>query len=318
MKKIAGALIAVFVLTICACNKNQITLVTQEVSIGRDYELRKIFFLNDSVGYVCGGLRYDIGVLLKTTNGGSTWSAPDSLIPKIPYALFFFDESEGMMAGYNSWVAYTRDSGKTYLTGTGDYQPINDIQFIDHSYGVKVGGDAYDNGFIAGTSDGGNTWSQINYKDNFRAVKYADSNTVFASGYGTIYKSMDKGLTFKPLDVRGDFFVAMDFPSPGVGYFVGYEGMVLKTSDAGNSFKKVKTENTPFSKSEHFEGVDFWDNETGYIVGDAGIMFKTTNGGGKWEKVKPFTSSNLRCIHLFSDRSGIISADNGKIYLFKD
>jgi photosystem II stability/assembly factor-like uncharacterized protein len=282
-------------------------------------ELHSIFFLDDSIGYICGGVRYDYGVLLKTTDGGHTWSVPDSVIPKVAYTNFFFDQQQGFVAGFGSFFAFTNDSAKSFnVTSAVNSIPINDIRFIDRMHGVIAAGGSYGSGYIAYTSDGGTTWAQTDYPNNFRAVRYVDSSTAFASGYGVIYKSTNGGATFSPLNIRGDFFVDMDFPTPTTGYFVGYQGMILKTTDGGNSFKKVHTENLPLGPREHFEAVDFWDTETGYAVGDAGSMYVTTNGGGKWRKVKSFTDVNLRAVHLFSASSGIVAGDNGKIFLFKE
>jgi photosystem II stability/assembly factor-like uncharacterized protein len=166
------------------------------------------------------------------------------------------------------------------------------------------------------TSDGGVNWTLDSIFNSLRCVKYADATTVFAGGYGVIYKSTDAGQTFIPLPIDGDFFVATDFPSVSVGYFAGFQRMILKTSDGGRSFRKVMKENGPFSAREHFEAIDFWDDNNGFVVGDEGVMYQTTDGGDNWKKVKPFSSANLRAVHLFSPTSGIVAGDGGKIFLF--
>lgn len=293
-------------------------ILIQEVNSGNAYQLHDVFFLNDSVGYVCGGMRYDIGVLLTTKNGGQSWAAFDSIIPKCAYSSYFFSEAEGYVAGFDSWLAYTNDSCKSFGSGTGNYTPINEISFIDRNHGLMVDGAGYAVGHILYTADGGANWNSTDYQNNLRAVQYVDGNTAYASGYGVIYKSTNGGQSFFPLDVRGDFFVAMDFPSSNTGYFAGYQGMILKTSDGGNSFSKIHYGNTFFEKREHFEGIDFWNNNIGYVVGDGGEMLHTTNGGESWLKVRSFTDVNLRDIHLFSATSGIVVGDNGKIFLFKE
>lgn len=301
-----------------SCKKDEIEILTQEIATNSNYQIHDVFFLNDSVGYACGGDRYEIGVILKTKDGGKSWSPADSIMPKCAYSSYFFNAAEGYIGGYDSWLAFTNDSCKNFGAGTANYTPINEITFIDRNRGLIVDGAGYAVGHILYTSDGGSNWSSTDYPNNFRAVQYADSNTAYASGYGVIYKSTNGGQNFYTLDVRGDFFVAMDFPSANTGYFAGYQGMIVKTSDGGNSFKKVHSGNTFFENREHFEGIDFWDDNTGYVVGDGGEMLHTTNGGESWKKVRSFTDVNLRDIHLFSATSGIIVGDNGKIFLFKE
>jgi photosystem II stability/assembly factor-like uncharacterized protein len=304
-------------LVVSSCNKDKITLVTRQVDGHNNYELHKVIFIGDSIGYIVGGSRYGIGMLIKSTDGGNTWTQPDSVGPKCFYGCCFLNAAQGYAAGYDSWWAATTDSAKTFAVTVGDYHPINGISFLNSSRGVRVGGDGYASGVIASTFDGGNTWGSTSYTSNMRDVQFIDSNTVVVSGYGLILKSTDGGLTFNATSAFGDFFVSMDFPTSSTGYFAGYQGEIIKTTDAANSFHRVKAGNGPFKMQTHFEAIKFWDENTGYVVGDAGVMYQTTDGGGKWEEVKAFTANNLRGIHLFSATSGIVIGDNGSIFLFK-
>ena len=301
-----------------SCSKEKISLLTQEIDSHTDYGWRSIFFVNDSVGYLSGGSKYQIGVISKTNNGGKTWTTPDSVFPKVIYSSYFFNPAEGLIGGFDSYWGITNDSAKTFSVSTGDYDPVNGICFIDKMHGAKVGGEGYSPGFISYTSDGGNTWSKTSLPNNFRCVKFSDSITAFASGYGAIYKSTDAGKTFSPTEAHGDFFVAIDFPSSSVGYFAGYEGEILKTTDAGNSFDVVRKGNMAFNKREHFEAIDMWDENTGWVAGHDGAMYKTSDGGGQWKKVKTFTSVTLRTIHLFSATTGIVAGDDGRIFFFME
>jgi photosystem II stability/assembly factor-like uncharacterized protein len=303
---------------VSSCRKEQTSLITHQIETGTLYDLHDVFFVNDSVGYACGGSRYAIGVVLKTTNRGNTWSSADSIIPKAAYCTFFKNESEGFVAGFDSYMANTSDGGNSYSTTIGNYAPIYDIAFTDADHGVRVSGDGGRQGFIAHTNDGGASWTETSYPYTLRAVSYASANTIFVSGYGVLYKSTDGARTFQPTYARGDFFVALDFPSVNVGYLAGYQGLILKTDDGGASFKKVMAGNAPFSKREHLEAIKFWDENTGYVCGDNGIMYKTENGGDSWRIVKQFTSVNLRSIHLFSATSGIVVGDEGKVFLFRE
>lgn len=315
--KRAAVLFTCLCLLLSACKKEEIELLTQEVSAGTSYNFYDVCFVNDQVGYACGGSKYAMGIFTRTTDGGKTWSKADSLVDKCLYTSYFFNAQEGLTMGYDSWSLYTNDSAKTFTGGTGNYSPVNEVAFTDRQYGVRVSGDGYASGYIQSTTDGGNTWTDTFYLHNLTAVQYADANTAFVSGYGIILKSVDKGQHFFPLDVRGDFFIDMDFVNAQVGYFVGYEGMIIKTTNGGNSFTTVRKGNQPFGKRVHFEAVDFWDENTGYAVGDDGLMLKTDNGGDSWKTVKEFTGVALRDIHLFSATSGIVVGHEGKIFLFK-
>lgn len=307
---------AAWALLMQGCRKETIGLIVHEVGANTTLPLQRIFFVDDSLGYVCGGTRYTIGILLKTYDGGQSWSAPDSILPSAGYSIYFKSAAAGWIGGNYSWLATTVDSAKTFSTYTSNLLPVQDIA-LSGSNLIWVGGNGYANGCIKFSTDEGITWKEQFYDNSLAAVQFTTPTTAYASGYGVIYKSTNGGETFFPLDVRGDFFVAMDFPSADVGYFAGYQGSILKTSDAGATFSKVMNGNAPFGKREHFETIQFWDENTGYVAGAAGTMYTTTNGGESWQQVEAFTAETLRDIHLFTANEGIVIGDNGKIYRFK-
>lgn len=316
--KRAVAISALLLLLFASCKKESIELLTYEVESHTEYQLQNVFFTDDSVGYITGGSRYEIGILLRTTDGGKTWTQPDSVFPKNIYAAHFFTNGEGFIAGYDSWWGYTADSGQTFSVTTGDYKPINGLHFYDRNKGVRVSGDGYSEGYISTTTDGGVNWTTSEKLNTMRAAEWIDENTIYASGYGVIYKSVDVGSSFNPCDARGDFFVSLDFASPQVGYFAGYQGMILKTTNGGTSFRKIHNGNAPFGKRIHWQVIKFWNESIGYVAGDDGLLYRTENGGDTWQVVKQFTSVNLRGIHLFTANDGIVVGDEGKIFLFKN
>jgi photosystem II stability/assembly factor-like uncharacterized protein len=195
---------------VSSCNKEKITLITSAVNSNTNYSLNNIFFVNDSIAYAVGGDRYSIGIIIRSRDGGYTWSQPDSIDPKALYTAYFFNEGQGYCAGYDSWFLYSSDSGQVFTGGPGDYQPINAMAFINRNQGVRVAGQGYATGETAYTIDGGATWTTTSYGNTLNTVQYVDSNTVIASGYGVVYKSLDGGQTFQPTTAYGDNFLAME------------------------------------------------------------------------------------------------------------
>ncbi len=315
---ISFLLTAIALVFFASCKKETIELLTQEVNSNTTLQLTDVVFANDSVGFACGGDRWSKGIILRTTDGGHTWSSPDSLFDHEAYSLYAFSADEVYIAGGNSYFGHSLDSGKTFSIKQSDYKRIFDIAFADHNRLVKVGAEnAYADGHIAYSSDAGLNWTKTDYLTAMTCVQFADNSTAFASGYGVVYRSTDGGANFEPLDVRGDFFLGLSFPSSSTGYVAGYEKLILKTTDGGNSWKRVMRGNAPFSAREHFRTIKFWDDNNGFVCGDGGIMYQTNNGGDSWKKVKQFTDVNLMAIHLFSATDGIVVGDGGKIFLFK-
>lgn len=79
------------------------------------------------------------------------------------------------------------------------------------------------------------------------------------------------------------------FADQNNGYAVGYNGTILKTTDAGLSWKTLKsgTTNSLFS-------VSFTTVNTGLVCGANGLILKTTDGGLTW---KPRTSGSVVTLH---------------------
>ncbi len=79
------------------------------------------------------------------------------------------------------------------------------------------------------------------------------------------------------------------FTDSNNGYAVGYNGTILKTTDAGLSWKTLQsgTTNSLFS-------VSFTNVNTGLVCGANGLILKTTNGGLTW---KPCSSGSIVTLH---------------------
>jgi photosystem II stability/assembly factor-like uncharacterized protein len=311
--------ILLFISSLSACKKDEIELLTDEVNSGTKFDLWDVQFVSDSIGYMCGGQYWDLGVCMKTTDGGHTWNDSNYIFHGGAFSMHFFNEQEGFICGINNQIAFTANGGNTFSSVYIDpvHIPAYQVVFNDRQHGVVASGGSFGQGTLSHTADGGLTWSQTEYTHNFASISYADSNTVYAGGYGVVYKSTDKGASFNPTYAKGDYFKGIHFFDPITGIAVGYEGLIIKTRDGGQTWDKSKLGNGPFSKREYLSGVDFWDNNTGYVFGEYGAMYKTTDGGDNWQKVKQFTGEHIRGIHLFNAREGIVVCSGGKVFLFK-
>src|SRR5690606_37408610 len=70
----------------------------------------------------------------------------------------------------------------------------------------------------------------------------------------------------------------IDFVDDQTGWITGAQGVILKTTNGGNTWE---TQTTSFP-SMWFADVCFLDANTGWIAGGNGRLLKTTNGGSTW------------------------------------
>ncbi len=117
------------------------------------YNLFKMTFLNENVGYVCGG-NLEAGIILKTTDGGTTWRR--QLVPAdgALRGIAFVDEQNGWTVGNGGLILATRNGGQTWeqqLSST-----TSDLYAIDFASPVR-GWIVGDDGTILATQNGGFT-----------------------------------------------------------------------------------------------------------------------------------------------------------------
>jgi photosystem II stability/assembly factor-like uncharacterized protein len=99
-----------------------------------------------------------------------------------------------------------------------------------------------------------------------------------------------------------------------IGFAVGNNGTISKTSDGGASWDTTSHSGT----TQHLRSVYFTDVNTGYAIGDGGIILKTTVGGGFWSQLASGTNQALRSIIFTSESKGIAVGANGTIIQTSD
>ena len=170
-------------------------------------------------------------------------------------------------------------------------------------------------------------------------IAMLDNGDFWAVGYdwenvNRIYLSKDKGQTWKPVQVPAKDYTlqAITFSDAQHGWAVGYNGLMIRTTDGGTTWELLNFLNSPQQRERHpdLHAVHFVDANIGYVAGhrrysskisdevDGDIeIFCTRNGGKNWrrcyyEKV-PLTAfqitSNARSTFALLN-SRIIRTDN--------
>ncbi len=267
----------------------------------------------NQVGYTVGeSLTYNgDGIVLKTTDGGSTWTqlTPDG-IPGLT-GMSFVDMNTGYAVGWDDYLIKTTDGGLTWDTinyATGTFSFYYDVEFIDESNGVVLAGiDVYV------TDDGGDTWTLGNgITYSCTMIEYANETTLFAVGNEDhIYKSTDGGYnwTLKNSAGNGTVLLGVDFLNDQYGMASGDYGHIYTTTDGGETWTFDDQIgdvllHTPF----------IWNEDTAWVVGTPEYVFKTIDGGTNWNSA--YNGNYQRAFYriIFTDNyTGFISSSGGVI-----
>lgn len=162
--------------------------------------LVEILFVDELTGFASGGSA-DGGVILKTVNGGTTWTEiyhtniPGEYVWKLqrlfsnPNVMFGSVES---VAPLNGKLIKSVDGGQTWVSKEVPDTDIQAVGFITESHGWMGG---HHSGFLE-TFDSGTTWTNTGFGGNLNRIQFFDSNLAYCSGAG-IYKFSDENLGTK-------------------------------------------------------------------------------------------------------------------------
>jgi photosystem II stability/assembly factor-like uncharacterized protein len=234
---------------------------------GTILHLHSVYFIDENVGFVSGNamsecLDADCGkgsVLLKTINGGDTWTKT-----------FFPD--------------YIRILSLKF------FNPLNGIAII-HKPDLPNSRDEY----VATTSDGGSNWNLLDLQIKpYSGSLYFVDNIAFVSGENNqIFKSTDRGQTWQTIstpiesnyDIRNVYFY-----NENIGYIDGISH-IYKTIDGGLNWEETNFPFTYFG-TFHFSSENEGFNIQVITVYDGGdfptfkgsISYETLDGGITWTK----------------------------------
>ena len=125
-----------------------------------EYTLNAILFTDDNTGYVVGQTLAG-GIILKTTDAGTTWT-PYTTTESGLLSILFIDQNTGYVAGASN-LYKTMDGAITWIEIETNFN-CNSIYFTNANTGYAVGGQTYPEyqyGYISKTIDGGLTWVTI-------------------------------------------------------------------------------------------------------------------------------------------------------------
>lgn len=259
-----------------------------------DRDLYDIQFIGPNHGWMGG----KGGWILRTEDGGKTWSKHDSGTTAGIFRFSFIDRRTGWAVGQWGEILATTDGGQTW---THQESPTKEhffgVDFTDKLHGVAAG----DWGKIVLTEDGGQNWIDVSLEEDIILydVEFVDRNEGWImSEMGYMFHTVDGGRTWEQQDIgRGKTFFGVSFDANGNGVAVGMEGVAAYTSDRGKTWKITRAaEPSLFSV--------ILVNGRGVAVGDSAAVYETTDGGESWQMIDPplYMKQNwLQCVERLSD-----------------
>jgi len=205
--------------------------------------------------------------------------------------------------GGDTWIINTQAGITENLFGSLGTNNVNTAWFFDVNTGIVAGQSiSGDGGKIKRTTDGGNTFNEIDLGlgtglATVRKIYFINSTTGFLCGNSTVQAMMttDAGLSWTQYN---------NLPTPSVTYssvyatdanhiFLGESSgrKIVRTTDGGGSWSE---DVLPGTISIDFLDIKFLNANTGFVAGNANYFGYTTNGGTSWiQAVYPNTNNGI-------------------------
>jgi photosystem II stability/assembly factor-like uncharacterized protein len=255
---------------------------------GTTFDLYDVSFFDTTYGMAVGG-NVISPIILKTTNGGISWTEqPISGITRPLSSVSLIDTNNATaVVSYSNTIIHTTDGGATWILHSpfGEYYYLYAITFVNKNNGTAVGysDNNYQrqpNGLIMTTTDGGAGWNVQTFGGftPLQGVSFSDAKHGIAAGMGFLLITKDGGTTWTkwtpPPGLQIDQLTGVSFTDINNCTIVGQKGQILKTVDGGANWtlQASGTGNT-------LSGVSFTDLHNGTAVGYDGTILRTTNGG---------------------------------------
>lgn len=260
-------------------------------------------YATDLIGVAAG----QGGVLMRTDDGGASWTRIFTGFDWIFNDVAFADENRGLAVGAYRTIYETDDGGLTWsLVRDENCCKLTAVDFMDASTAVAVGEDL---GAILLSTDGGASWSaRPSPTSKLRDVTFVEGGVgIIVGSDGVILRSTDGGLTWPEVPSGTTAWLnKVDFANDDLGLIVG--STILRTTDGGLSWTTIFNSVPGFLNS-----VVFVDDTTAFAVGGQGTILRSTDAGLSWSPQISRTGVQLYDIAMAGDQTLQVIGQQGSL-----
>ncbi|KMQ50252.1 BNR repeat protein [Chitinispirillum alkaliphilum] len=297
------------------------------------FSLRDQSFVSSTLGWAVGEPHFDQeqkiyrGTVIKTSDGAQSWEKLNVPVSRALNAVHFVDEMYGWVVSARGDILHTSDGGETWNEQALEISDeLRGVYFLNRNLGFAVGAQRHSGvappenervGVVYKTSDGGETWGEIDLPSNSAAMNrvfFLNQQEGWLAGVmnntGAIFKTNDGGESWivQHTSEEGNYFTSVFFTDSRNGWASSYNSSgaqsgptAIKTSDGGDMWEEMDL-------NRNLRDIHFTDSLRGYAVGfrlgSAPPVFRTTDGGNSWQNltINHHRGEGLFAVDVFHER----------------
>jgi photosystem II stability/assembly factor-like uncharacterized protein len=268
------------------------------------------------------------GLILCSTDGGTTWNPQVSTTTVELHSIAFADPNTATVVGGDKTILRTTNAGTSWLgqtipTGFGTVMMFSGVCFGDSKIGFIVGKkdtlrdttdvtSSFRESLIWRSTNSGTSWSRLVAVNRswLYAVSFSSSTAATAVGEGgTILRSTDNGDTWIPTGgVTNASLLGVCYVTSSIGIAVGEGGTILRTTNGGGNWTV-----RPSGTANALRGVSFADRNNAFAIGDSMAILQSTDGGLNWMSLSSGSYSSFYAASFVDSAHGIIIGEGGAI-----
>lgn len=252
----------------------------------------------DSLG---GG---DVGLVIKTTDGGATWVSRVAEGTRALRSVYFKDDSTGFAVGDAGTIIRTGDGGASWAAmAVPDTDDLTRVQFPENTMTGYIGVHPDSGAKVLKTTDGGDNWISVALGGPMArsySCGMATDSTGVAVGYeGWVYGTLDgfgnRSAPQGPQTIADLVAAAFSPTDPNLGYLIGHDsiqGIIRYTEDGGATL----WDSVSCRRATAFYGVAVPIAEAAYVCGDSmgrGVILRSVSAHDFYRTTVPIGMATL-------------------------
>lgn len=250
--------------------------------------------------------------VVKTVNGGDSWSEISGIFPDYLYSIAFVNSLTGFVGSDQGRILKTQNGGLNWSTINYGSSTITDICFPASSVGIFV----TQLGEFYRTTNVGQTW-QLVYNDNAGSpckLCFIDQNTGFAIAT-QLLKTSNSGVNWIPLTnpIASGNTTCLYFVDANTGFLGTINGQVSKTTNGGINWQTNSVSQYVITSLKFVNANTGYFTGSGNIGGVKGVLSKTIDGGVSWNRQNLPSNWSLLNLTVLNSNSLLACGDAGTI-----